>query len=189
MTLDEIKDLFTQAGYVFFEEGDYNLNLFSIRKTRQLTDRFDDSFFCVYTEGGEWVIKEWDCTTKPGLFYLQNPMNAKGTGIIAPGQYRRAYTLGLHKGKPALVQIAPVTAYRDRNRDAVIDYDPNTKDTGLFAANIHRAGVLSEQVGKWSAMCTVFKRSADLDELLGICRTAAGIWGDKFTYTVFENEA
>ena len=63
---------------------------------------------------------------------------------------------------------------------------------GVFGINIHRAtrhkGKKSYQVDKWSAGCQVIASNDDWHEFLGICKKAADIWGNSFTYTLIESE-
>jgi hypothetical protein len=76
--------------------------------------------------------------------------------------------------------------YRDANRDLV--FDETKTDTGMFGINIHKAGQDSTWVENWSEGCQVFKRVKDFDEFLKICKTAAKIHGNKFTYTLLESK-
>ena len=39
------------------------------------------------------------CTTLPGLYWLENPMNSKGCAILKEGQYKGVYEIDLHNGK------------------------------------------------------------------------------------------
>jgi peptidoglycan hydrolase-like protein with peptidoglycan-binding domain len=85
------------------------------------------------------IIGNWDGTTEPGYYYTDNPMNPKGAARIAFGQYK-AWQVGTHYGggaepHEALVQTAPITVYRDANRDMVRTGDK--LDTGLFDINQH----------------------------------------------------
>jgi len=115
-------------------------------------------------------------------------MNTKGTAILVPGQYSQAYKLGLHRGKyEALVQAKPVKVYRDNDKDSVYDMLPSSIDTGFFGINIHKAGHDSTWVDDWSAGCQVFKRAADFEAFMSLVRKAAKIYGNLFTYTLFDN--
>ena len=46
----------------------------------------------------------------------------------------------------------------------------------------------SYYVNKWSAGCQVFKKVADFNEFMDICRKARDIWGNSFSYTLIESE-
>jgi len=44
-----------------------------------------------------------------------------GTAILVPGQYRGAYALGYHFGKPALQQVGNLKLFRDNDLDEQLD--------------------------------------------------------------------
>lgn len=169
-----------------------SVNIVGLRDKRYVTDKFND-LLVVYRciSDGSWVHCAWPITTLPGKPSLLNPFNKKGCAILKPGQYRDTYSIGLHKGKyTALVQSRPVKVYRDNNKDSSYDLS-GPLDEGFFGINIHKAGVFSQIVGVSSAGCQVFQKSADFDEFMGICKTAALIteeWGGEatFTYTLIE---
>ncbi len=59
--------------------------------------------------------------------------------------------------------------------------------SGMFGINIHKAGQDSTWVENWSEGCQVFKRVKDFDAFLAICKKAAKIHGNKFSYTLLES--
>ncbi len=75
---------------------------------------------------------------------------------------------------------------RDKNKDDVIDMDPDSVTEGMYGINIHKAGSASTQVNKWSAGCQVFSHSSDFKEFMSICYAAKEKWGNSFTYTLIE---
>jgi len=172
-----------------FESGNYNLNIIGIRSKDTDPNQFDDRICAVYKdEDGTWTTKTWKITTDPGLFWLGHPMKVSGTAILVAGQYRGSHKIAKHQGKyEALCQRKPVKVYRDRNMDEVLDMSPETIEEGLFGINIHKAGVASTQVNKWSAGCQVFAHSSDFDDLIRLCKKASAIWGDSFTYTLIDD--
>lgn len=189
-SIDSILSTMKRKGYVVFENGDYNLNLIGVRKDNNISNKFDDTFIILYKYKECWKYFTLDCSTDPGIYYMQNGLT-KGTAILKPGQYRGAYKLGLHQRKyDALVQYKPVTVYRDANKDLIMDY--TNPETGMFGINIHRAreNGKSIQVDKWSAGCTVIADSKDFDLLLSIVRKslATGKYGTTFTYTLLEEK-
>jgi hypothetical protein len=178
-----------RLGFVIFESGDFNLNLIGIRKLPGATDAFDDYLFCTYRVNGSWHHKFWPITTDPGLYYLQNPMRVEGTAILCPGQYRRCWTVGLHKGEyEALVQRKPgvFRNWRDRNRDGSADRAGQVYTDGA-GINCHRAGSHSVKVGRWSAACQVHAEQHGFNEMMDLVhqqiRTGQG---DSFSYTLIE---
>lgn len=188
----KIEKALLRRGHLLFKTGTYNLNIIGIRSRENKPDVFDDVLCLIYkNEFGDLMVDIFECTTDPGLFWLRKPLNVKGTAILKEGQYRSAYKLGKHKGKTALVQVQIVEVYRDRNRDGT--FDMMNTEKGLFGINIHRAidnkiADVTKRVGKWSAGCTVI---ADIDKFkyfMRICKRAAKKYGNRFTYTLINEE-
>jgi hypothetical protein len=184
-TLTQIKEAMRKKGYSFFEKGDYNLNIIGIRKVSdQIDNLFDDTLFLAYKVEDRFNVQQFDITTQPGAYYMKNPMNKLGTAILVPGQYKGAYTIGLHQGKyEALRQSGLLKVYRDNDRDTTYDYQ-NITDSVNDGINIHKAGRASKKIDNWSAGCQVLAYSADFDILMGLANRSAKLYSDKFTYTL-----
>jgi hypothetical protein len=141
---------------------------------------------------GQYRLRQWTITTVPGVYYLQNPSNSKGTAVFKPGQYIDAYSFGYHKQKtdhPALLQTKNVTVYRDIDKDKYAE-ETTTLDTGLFGCNIHRSnssGVTSS-IGQWSAGCQVFQVKTDLEVLLTLVNAYIAKGVKNFTYTLLREK-
>lgn len=187
-TLPQIKEALRKKQYKFFENGDYNLNIIGIRNVSdQIDNLFDDTLFLAYKVEDRFNIQQFPCTTQPGAYYMKNPMNKLGTAILVPGQYRSAYTIGLHQGKyEALRQFGLLKIYRDNDRDNTYDYQ-NITDSINDGINIHKAGRASKKIDNWSAGCQVLAYAADFDILMGLAKRSAKMYGDKFTYTLLES--
>lgn len=174
------------AGHAVFDQTKpYNLQIVGVRSSNTASNTFDDRCYVVYSDATGLKLESWPITTDPGRYWLENPGRVEGTAILKPGQYRGAWVLGKHKGdKPALVQAKPVTVYRDPNRDATLD--TAKEETGLFGINLHRAGLNSSVVDKWSAGCQVWQMDADFERFLWLCRqqAAKGKGWETFTYTL-----
>lgn len=177
-------------GLAVFERGRYNLNIVGVRTPPGQVNAFDDELHLIYKdEYDQWVDLAFPCTTDPGLYWLKNPGRRAGTAILKPGQYRGAYQIGLHRGRyPALVQRKPVTVYRDRNRDDVLDMDSSTEQDGLYGINIHHAGFDSHRVDRWSAGCTVVGNLLDWEIFFAVIRRSAELYGERFTYTLVDRD-
>lgn len=190
LSYDAIKQICRAKGFRFFEAGDYNLNLVGIRNTRDLhANTFNDLFCVAFQVRGQTKLLQYACTTDPGIYYRQNPINVNGTAILPAGQHRNLWKIGKHLGQyVALVQNAAVTVIRDPNADKTLDF-ANGTETGYFGINCHRAREhgTSVQVDKWSAGCQVLASGADFGELMSYATRAAEIYGNSFTYTLFES--
>lgn len=175
----QLKRTITGLGYNWFETGDYNLNIIGVRNSStglKVTNAFDDDIILAYKVKDNWEL----------LTYKFTADNGAGTARLKAGQYRGAYMLGLHQGKyKALRQCGPVVVYRDFKNDGV--YQEDRTERGVFGINIHKAGLDSIRVDRWSEGCQVFKRTQDFNKFMAICETAAEIWGNSFTYTLLNS--
>lgn len=192
MNINDIKQQVTSKGYVWFENGDFNLNIVSFRNTKtghKVTNQFDDTLTVSYKENGNWMLKTYAVTVDPGKKPMNNPSNKKGCAILVPGQYRATYTVRNHQGKyEALCQRQDknVRVYRDNNKDSVYNLDPTSIESGIFGINIHRSNPTTESsfVDGWSEGCTVFKRVKDFNEFMTIVNKSKDLYGNSFTYTL-----
>jgi len=160
-----------------------SFNIFGIRNKGGFTNTFNDTLGVYYKNtSGIYVTMMWQGTTDPGLYWLENPMNVKGTAILKPGNYKDSHKIGMHRGEyKALVQNKPLPVWRDRDKDK--EYDFSSDDYGTFGINIHRANpnTQSKQIDKWSAGCQVFANPADFKLFLQLSEQH----GQVFTYTLF----
>lgn len=194
--VEQYKKVFSEKGYAFFENGDYNLNIVGIRNDSGDASKFDDFLNVLYKVDGEWVCDVYPATTEPGTSILRRPIKAvrhKGTAILVPDQYRSTYRIGTHGGKrsyTALVQRGgKVRVARDNNRDSKPDYH-NPEEEGWFGINIHKHWGSDARVntGGVSAGCQVFQSSKDFYEFMDTCQQSADKWGNSFTYTLIEEK-
>jgi hypothetical protein len=189
----EILDRVAECGHAVFTRGAWNLNVIGVRTPSRQAGKFDDRIHLVFRDGfGRWVDLSFPCTTDPGIYWL-NRSTSRGTAILKAGQYRGAYRMGLHKSRyPALVQRKPVTVWRDRDRDGSLDFIPGTERTGMYGINIHHAGVVDragrsgDDVGPWSAGCTVLSSIDDWSVFMSVVQRSAELYGETFTYTLIE---
>tara|TARA_Y100000310_G_scaffold21406_2_gene20702 strand:- start:530 stop:1105 length:576 start_codon:yes stop_codon:yes gene_type:complete len=182
-------DIVESLGHTIFESGVYNLNIIGIRSTVHHPNQFDDRMCLVFRDEIGWLTRTWPCTTDPGKYWLEHPMNIEGTAILVPGQYRGVYRIGKHRGQyDALTQRGgTVKVYRDGDKDEILDMDPESVTEGYYGINIHKAGAKSIAVNRWSAGCQVFANKDDFVEFMSICYAARNKWGDSFTYTLIED--
>jgi hypothetical protein len=190
-TREQIQKAVESKGYKYFQEGEYNVNVIAIRNSapgKKVTNVFDDWLTISYKENGAWKFFCWSATTDPGKAPMLLGNNGTGTARVVPGQYPGSHFIRKHQGKyDALCQKGHLRLYRDANKDLIYD---ETKITDSYndGINIHKAGQDSAIVEHWSHGCTVFKRIKDFDEFMVICKKAAELQGNSFTYTLIESK-
>jgi hypothetical protein len=192
-TKEQIETAVKSKGYVWFEDTankGYDVNIVGIRNTatgQKVTNAFDDYLTISYKENGQWKCHVWPATTDPGKKGVMEYHNKDGVARLVEGQYRGSHIIRLHQGKyEALGQDRAVKVYRDANRDMI--YDENKITEGVYGINIHKAGANSTYVENWSEGCQVFKKAADFEEFMKICRKSKDIHGNRFTYTLIETK-
>ena len=195
MILSQVRNAVLAKGFKWFEDSankGYDVNIVGIRNSstgKVVTNLFDDTITLSYKdEVGVWQFHEWKNTTEPGKKGVQQYHNKNGVARLVPGQYRGVWAIDKHQGKyDALCQrLGNVKVFRDTNKDLV--YDEANTDTGMFGINIHKAGQDSTWVENWSEGCQVFKRVKDFDEFMKLCKKAAKIHGNHFSYTLIESK-
>jgi hypothetical protein len=162
----------------------YNFNIVGIRTKDQTPNVFNDWICLIWKYKNGWEMVKFECTTEPGVFYLNNPINVRGTFVLQEGQYLNSHRLGKHKGQyEALVQANTVTGFRDGNKNSTIELDPKTLTKGNFGINIHRASATrkSTQIDKFSAGCTVIADPNDFDLFMRLIKRSKQT---TFTYTL-----
>jgi hypothetical protein len=154
------------------------LHLIGVRTTNGTPDAVDDWLYACAIGGASnrWLIRVFPLETEPSSAYLGSPLNPKGTAIMVPGHYRDAYNVGKHKGRRALAQVKPVKVYRDNNRNATIELDPKSADTGMFGINIH--DIRGDLAG-----CQGI-RTGDMDELMYLADSHVRLYGAGIDYTL-----
>lgn len=192
-TYNQIKEAVLSLGYLWFDNGNYNLNIVGIRNSdtgNEITNKFDDWVTVSYRVEGTPYCRIFNATTDPGTHWAKNLLNPNGVAILKPGQYRSSHMIGLHQGKyEALRQKNPVKVYRDGDKDEMYDLVEEDVQNGIFGINIHRASKwgTSTQIDKWSAGCQVIANNEDFDEFMSLARKGAQLYGNSFTYTLIES--
>ncbi len=196
-TVKKIIEVMNSKGYRFYDTDsvDWNLNIVGIRNRNKDNKTFDDTLVVFHKFMGNWHISYYPITTDPSDYYLRiKPINKKGTAILKEGQYQGTYAIDKHNDKYyALCQrLAPVTVYRDKNKDSKLDFDEATLDTGFHGINIHKGpknGNWDSKNTIYSAGCQVFADSRHFNEFMEKCRNGEKSFGNKFTYTLLnEND-
>jgi hypothetical protein len=179
-------------GY-FFDERPYKLNLIGVRNPANTSPlKFDDQIaYFYYDDNGNAVGRVVRATTSPSIYFLENPMNIDGAAILKQGQYKDAYSIGLHRGLyEALVQSKPVEVMRDKDRNAIINFFAPTQK-GLFGINIHRATLGKDDssvIGWDSAGCQTFQNSSDFNDMMAMAKKSRKLYGNTFSYTLIDQK-
>ena len=192
-TREQVETAVKSKGYVWFEDNKnkgYDVNIVGVRNKAtgdKVTNVFDDWITISYKENGEWKFFCWNATTDPGKKGVMEFHNKKGVARLVPNQYRGVWSVDKHQGKyDALCQRkGNVNVWRDSDKDLI--FENMLVDTGMFGINIHKAGQDSTWVENWSEGCQVFKRVKDFDVFMSICKKAAKIHGNSFSYTLLES--
>lgn len=127
----------------------------------------------------------WEATTEPGDYYTYHPMNQGGAARIAFGQYT-SWQVGLHgRSQPheALVQVAPVSVYRDLNKDFKRPGDRLCQ--GNFGINQHWGYDLPlNNIANASAGCLVGRTHLGHKEFMDLIKRDVRYLRDRrFTFT------
>lgn len=186
MNQEDLKYSYDTLKYVI-----QDVNVFGVRNTiSKQPNTFDDTV-------GVWIPKDnilqtYRATTDPGSYWLLHPMQVKGTAIVCERQHIKSHMLGRHDpqgngGYPALVQRGMIKIYRDADKDAILDMDPNnTTEGNNYGINIHHAGVNSINVDNWSAGCQVIANLKDWNTFYQTVVNTSTKYGQKqFHYTLF----
>ena len=186
MTYQELKTLVESKGYVFFDNGSFNLNFIWVRNDYHATNHFTDDLFIAFRDQilTEQVLAI-KCTTKPGLKgSLLNPLTVEGitgTAVIKEGQYRGAWkfvdSYTAFSQYPYFMQIKGLNYYRDGDKDLEID-KVNEQDNKLFGTQWHRMSNVGDkrqieafEVNNWSLGCMGAPIS-EWDKVVALTRTA-----------------
>lgn len=173
----EVREVALKKGYQWLP-----FQLVNIRSIADNPNQFDDLLGIV--NNGEVI---WHTgTTNPGVHWLKNFLNPKGTAVLAEGQHLNAWVIGKHKGQQeALVQYAPLPVYRDNNKNDKSE-QMGKPIYGQYGINIHRANpnAISKIIDKWSAGCQVRNNPKEHEEFMNLCKNS----GVKYFSCILFNE-
>jgi hypothetical protein len=170
-----------------FDAAPHFINLIGVRGYRDgkpaenAPNRYNDTLAVVRRDPAQ-RCSELRASVDPGDRYTRDPLHPAGCANLSPGQYR--YKLGLHKGRPALVQAGPVRVWRDSNENYSRERGER-EESGYFGLNIHDGGS-GEHVGGWSAGCQVVHGGADGAAWQELLRLARKHPGPTILYTLIE---
>ncbi len=190
-TIAQIQQVLAKKAYQFFDNDKkpYNLNIIGVRSASKAVNLFNETLAIIYRdESKDQHIDYFRYTTKPGLYYLKNPLHPDGCAILTEGQHLGAMKMRKHRGQyEALCQAKPMPFFRDGNLDDKHDFSGKiyTKNVGL---NIHQESpkVMSKWIGKYSAGCGVIQ--ARFEYFMFLIHQGIKHWGNRFTYTLINQK-
>lgn len=185
-TYESIRERYKNKGYIFHEEIG-RINICGVRSDqgKVVTDKFDDLIIVTYKDSDKkGYIKQFPGTTDPGLYFIEKPMNPRGTIRMIPGFYENAYIPGLHFDYRALRQHSKIKFWLDNDKDK--EYDEGNIIDEICGANIHH-GFNSPRIGNNSAGCQVVWMTRDFNKLMFLvdCNIQNG-HGELFHYGLFD---
>lgn len=149
-------------------------------------DKWNDALFLLeFQSGRPVIIFKAQCTTEPGQYYTNKPLNPNGAARLDTGYHKDLWQFGQHRGYYALVQgdnTARLVRDRNRNhrRDDAVSHERwrgvnlhTTKTTGW------RGSASSGTIGLWSAGCVVVYRPADFTKMMKIITDSVEFKADK----------
>ena len=64
LQIELIKKVLANKNYLFFENGQFNLNLIGIRTKGTTAGKYDDYMVAIYKDKTDkWILKHWSITT------------------------------------------------------------------------------------------------------------------------------
>ena len=158
-----LKEIVERRGYEWFT-GDMNMNFIGVRTDETLTNKFADFYIWAHDIGEHKRVLIYPGTTDPSPDTLHNPGNPLGLARVEPGQHRKAFKLGDHRGKPALRNDrAHPLAYR--RYDPVKGIINDTIHHDYIGAHHHSSGNgrdADKDIGPWSLGCQVATYHEDI---------------------------
>jgi len=169
----------------------YELNILGRRTDTTKANSFDDFIYTFYKNNDDnWEGYKAKATTDAGTYWLEKPMQSKGTALLKAGQYVDTYQIDKHRDKYYAVtqRLKPVVVIRDYNRNNKLDFNNGKEESGMFGINIHKANSsgTTKTIDKYSAGCQVFANADDFNKFMEMAYKQKELYGNKFTYTLVD---
>jgi hypothetical protein len=193
LKLSEIKTLLgvlKSKGYRIYSKP-YELNIVGRRTDNTKPNSFDDFIYIFYKNSDDnWEGYKAKATTDAGTYWLEKPMQSKGTALLKAGQYVDTYQIDKHRDKYYAVtqRLKPVVVIRDYDRNNKLDFNNGKEESGMFGINIHKANAsgTTKTIDKYSAGCQVFANADDFAKFMEMAYKQKDLYGNKFTYTLVD---
>ncbi|HNX01360.1 MAG TPA: hypothetical protein PLE74_12745 [Candidatus Cloacimonadota bacterium] len=172
--------------------GAFDLMFTLFRTSEGVGEIIDDNHFndvetVLYNagDGKSLILEKFWCTTDPGLTGLLKPENHQGCAILAEGYNKSAWKLGLHTGKRALVQCAPIWIFRDNDRTNKLSFNGNPRQVTGTGIDNHRCREdrIVQYVDDFSHGCCSVPNFRDMERILFLMEKQRSIGlGDKVSF-------
>ncbi len=158
------KELLERAKSVLgFKEFPKEYFIIGVRSKEDEENVYDDKFYLF--DKDQKFLEVTTGTTNPGTPGLKGGFlkyNKQGSAVVkADKWYYKVWKYGLHNGKmPSLVQVGPISVYRDGNKNGKSEEIGNPTD-GLYGINFHsnsydpKTTSKKTFIGEWSMGCQV----------------------------------
>ncbi|MBD3638164.1 MAG: hypothetical protein HUJ25_12500 [Crocinitomicaceae bacterium] len=189
-TIKQVKEVLANKKYKFFDGNKpFDLNIIGIRSASTIMDFYNETMMVIYRdELGEQQAVYFHYTTKPGLYYLKNPLHPNGCAVLCEGQHLGTMKKRKHRGQYyALCQDKAMPYYRDNDRDENLEFTGKIYK-GKIGLNIHResVGKIDINVGRNSAGCGGIQ--ANWDYFMFLVDQGIKYWKNQFSYTLINEK-
>ena len=97
-------------GYRIYSKP-YELNIVGRRTDNTKANSFDDYIYIFYKNNDDdWEGYKAKATTDAGTYWLEKPMQSKGTALLKGGQYVDTYKIDLHNGLDRIAKYLKLKA-------------------------------------------------------------------------------
>ena len=86
-TIEELQVEFKKLNYAWFD-----FQIIGVRNKNNVSNKFIDTMYIVSNN----KLYQFSCTTRPGLYWLKNFLNKKGTAVLKCGQYIKSFKYYYH---------------------------------------------------------------------------------------------
>lgn len=187
-TYEEVRQAVLKKNYLFFESGNYNINLIFERTNDLITNYFTDFLhLCYKDDNGQPKILSISATTKPGI-------NNCETFMLKPNQYRGShyFTEGIANAQypfscPHFRQRLPLQCFPVKNN--IVNKEIIIQDSAMHT-HIHCMTKQDNQrignpIFTWSEEC-MGAEAVNFNKILPVIREAVKVYGINFTITILE---
>lgn len=184
-TYDALKGRVIDEGYMFFDSGNYNINIIGERSKKRVIGEFTDYIYLAFRVCNVPVALKFRACTDPVL-YKQSI--TEGNFLLPVGQYIGLWKVGFYNNYRALIQKRAVNVFTDKTRTSMEEIKtPN--NISQFGINMHRDSSTTKKSVEYkcSAGCQVIKNFYDFEIIMSFLTRSIQMYGNSFSYTLLES--